>query len=215
MSASKLPIQTRLEESLNGFTHGAGFFLCLIASPFLLYRAYYAEPNLSLVACTIFCGSLLLQYASSTVYHLTNAPQRKVRMRSLDHICIFVLIGGSYTPFALVSLPPAWGGPFFITAWGLAALGIALKIWFFERSEKLSYLLYIAMGWMSITGYRPLKESLGDDGMILLVSGGITYTIGIFFFLLDQKIRYFHTLWHLFVLAGSALHFITVYKYVL
>jgi len=97
----------------------------------------------------------------------------------------------------------------------LAALGIILKIWFFERSEKLSYLLYIAMGWMSIAGYRPLKESLGEDGMIFLVSGGITYTIGIFFFLLDQKIRYFHTLWHLFVLAGSALHFITVYKYVI
>jgi hemolysin III len=214
MSVSKLPRQTRLEEYLNGLTHGVGFFLCLIASPYLLYRAYYSPIEFSFSSCAVFCSSMLLMYGASTVYHLTKSPKRKLKMRSLDHICIFVLIAGSYTPFSLLSLPDAWGATFFIVAWSLAGIGIALKIWFFERFEKVSYLLYPAMGWMSVIGYKPLSAALGD-GMLMLASGGIAYTLGIVFFLLDQKVKFFHTLWHLFVLTGSGLHFLTIYKYVI
>jgi hemolysin III len=209
------PKQTRLEEYLNGLTHGAGFFLCLIASPYLMYQAYYAQIDYAVIACAVFCSSMLLMYGASTIYHLTNSPRRKMQMRSLDHICIFVLIAGSYTPFALLALPVDWGITFFVIAWSLAIIGIAFKIWFFERFEKISYLFYLAMGWLSIFGYTPLKQALGDGGMWLLIGGGAAYTIGILFFLLDQRIRFFHTLWHLFVVAGSAFHFLAVYKYVI
>ncbi|MBC8369883.1 MAG: hemolysin III family protein [Planctomycetes bacterium] len=215
MSVSKIPRQSKYEEYLNGLTHGIGFFVCFIASPYLLSRAYYSGLENALLACTIFCGSMLVLYGSSTVYHLTRSPQRKMRMRSLDHICIFVLIAGSYTPFALISLPTNWGATFFIAAWLLATVGIALKIFFFERFEKASYVLYLAMGWMAVIGYKPLHAALGDGGMAMLAGGGIAYTLGITFFLFDQRVKFFHALWHLFVLAGSGLHFLTVYKYVI
>jgi hemolysin III len=153
-------------------------------------------------------------YGASTIYHLARSSARKSQLRALDHICIFILIAGSYTPFALVSLPENWGRGFLLAAWGLATIGVGLKVFFFNRFTKLSYLLYLAMGWMAVIGYKPLQASLGD-GMYLLLAGGIAYTTGILFFLFDQRVRFFHFMWHLFVLAGSGLHFLAVYKYVI
>jgi len=157
----------------------------------------------------------VLLYGASAVYHFNDQPRHKPWLQFLDHACIFLLIAGSYTPFALVTLPGAWGRGFLIGAWSLAAIGILFKVFFTGRFPMFSNAIYLVMGWMAVIGWEPMRDNLPAGGLAFVVAGGAAYTAGIAFFIFDEKVPFFHAVWHLFVLAGSALHFVAIYGYVL
>lgn len=200
-------------ERLNSLTHLAGTVLALIAAPVLVVLAARSGDAWNIAACTIYSAALLLLYGASTIYHSVRG-RAKVILRKLDHCSIYLLIAGTYTPFALVTLRGPWGWSLFGAAWGLAAIGIAQEFVFGKGARRLSILIYFVMGWMSVFALRPLAAGLGEPGLAWLLAGGLLYTGGIVFYLLDERVRHFHGVWHLFVLAGSAAHFIAIAFYV-
>ncbi len=187
----------------------------MIAAPFLVSKALHSGDQGALLGALLFGLSLVLLYGASAIYHFVEHPKHKSWMQFVDHACIFLLIAGSYTPFALVTLPAPWSHGFLIAAWSLAVAGIAFKVFFTGRYPIVSNLLYLGMGWMAVIGWEPLSSNLAAEGLSLVVAGGAAYTLGIAFFIFDTKVKFFHAIWHLFVLAGSALHFLAIYQYVL
>jgi hemolysin III len=165
-------------------------------------------------ASAVYGSSLILLYTASTLYHSVRGEAAKRRLRTCDHIAIYLLIAGTYTPFTLVALPGAWGWALFATIWSLALLGSALELGLLGHRRGLAVLLYVAMGWVGMVAFKPLLEHLQAGGMALLVAGGVAYTLGVPFYLW-RRLPYHHTVWHCFVLAGSVLHFLAVLLYVL
>jgi hemolysin III len=161
----------------------------------------------------IYGATLLILLVVSTLYHSTRGRTKAV-LRKLDHCAIYLLIAGTYTPFALVTLRGAWGWSLLGTAWGLAAFGIAQEFFFGQGARILSLAIYGVMGWMGLVALQPLAAGLGSTGMAWLVAGGVLYSAGVVFYALDERCRHFHGVWHLFVLAGCAAHFIAVARYV-
>lgn len=204
-----------LEEVVNALIHGIGLLFSLAVAPFLVLAATTRGDGLAVVGFSVFALSLVLLYGASTAYHLARHPVRKSWMQVMDHACIFLLIAGSFTPFALVTLRGPWGWSFLGVSWGLALLGIAFKLFFTGRFPLLSNLIYLGMGWMAVIGWQPMMENLPLGGFIWLIVGGLFYTLGITFFIFDEKVRFFHAVWHLFVMGGSAAHVVAVYQYVL
>ncbi|HUX24509.1 MAG TPA: hemolysin III family protein [Burkholderiales bacterium] len=200
-------------ERFNSYTHLAGTLLAGIGTPLLIVLAARSADVWKIVGCAIYGASLLLLYGTSTLYHSLRGRAKRV-LRKLDHCSIYVLIAGTYTPFALVTLRGPWGWTLFGLAWGLATIGIAQEFVFGKGRRRLSILIYVVMGWMGIAALRPLAEGLGTPGLAWLLAGGLLYTGGIVFYLLDERVRHFHGVWHLFVLAGSAAHFIAIAFYV-
>jgi hemolysin III len=201
------------EQIVDTITHGAGFLLAIAALVFLTLRASGSADALRIVACVIFGASLVLLYGASTLYHaLHHTAARRVFQR-MDHISIFFLIAGTYTPFCLILLPAAWGWSLFGVVWGIAIIGAGLKLWIGERYELLWVGLYVAMGWIVVVGLKPLLASTPPGGLALLVAGGVAYTAGVLFFVWE-RLPYNHGVWHLFVMAGSVFHFIAAYQYV-
>lgn len=209
------PPRLELEEIANSLTHALGLVFSLAAAPMLVAQASARSDALGIVGCSIFAVSLILLYGASTAYHMTRRPVAKSVMQVVDHSCIYLLIAGSYTPFALISLRGPWGWSLFGVAWGMALIGILFKLFFIGRFHTLSNIFYLGMGWMAVVGWKPMQERLHEGGMTWLMIGGAAYTLGIGFFILDEKIKFFHAIWHLFVLAGSAAHVVAVYRYVL
>ena len=177
------------------------------------FAALHGNP-LAVVACAVFGASLVLLYTASTLYHSISAARAKPTLRALDHIAIYVLIAGTYTPFALLALPPAWGWSLFAAVWTLALIGSALELGVLKRYHKLAVLLYLGMGWIGIVAFGPLSRHLQVGGTVLLLAGGLAYTLGVPFYLW-RRLPYNHALWHGFVLAGSVLHFLAVLLYVI
>ncbi len=202
------------EEKLNILTHALGFLLSVAGLVLLVVHAARNGTAWHVVSFSIFGTSLILLYAASTIYHLSTTPQRRSRLRVVDHAAIYVLIAGTYTPFVLVTLNGALGWTLFGITWGLAVIGIILKLFFTGRYELLSTLMYVGMGWLIVFAISPLNASLPADGLFWLFLGGIAYTLGAVLYAI-HKIPYNHALFHGFVLAGSASHFIAVYGYVL
>lgn len=200
------------EEIFNAVTHGVGAALAIAATVLLLIRSASAGA-LAVVSCAIYGASLIILYTMSTLYHALSARTAKAVMRIFDHCTIFVLIAGTYTPFCLILLDGAWGWSIFGAIWGLTALGITLNAINLEKYKVFSMIAYIAMGWCVLLVAGKVIAALGFWGTTLLLSGGIAYTAGIGFF--ASKKKYFHSIWHFFVLAGSILHFFTVYFFVL
>lgn len=200
-------------ERLNSSTHLAGTVLAAIGVPLLIVLAARSGDAWKIVACAIYGAALFLLYGTSTLYHSLRGRAKRV-LRKLDHCSIYVLIAGTYTPFALVTLRGAWGWTLFGLAWGLATLGIAQEFVFGKGRRRLSILIYVVMGWMGVAALRPLAAGLGAPGLAWLLAGGLLYTGGIAFYLLDERVRHFHGVWHLFVLAGSAAHFVAIAFYV-
>jgi hemolysin III len=201
------------EEVANSITHGVGAALSVAGLVAMVAISALRGTISHVVACAVFGASLVLLYLSSTLYHaLTNGRAKRV-FRILDHASIYVLIAGSYTPFTLVTLRGVWGWALFITVWTLAVLGIVFKCYFTGRLHALSTAVYILMGWMAVVATRPLLQALPWPGFLLLLAGGLFYTLGVVFFTWRRK--YAHAIWHLFVLAGSVCHFLAVYRYVL
>jgi hemolysin III len=202
------------EERINIASHALGLVLSLVGLALLVVRANAQGNILHVASCAIFGASLVMLYATSTTYHSARTPAFRHRMRVVDHAMIYVLIAGSYTPITLITMGGATGWLMFGIAWGMAFTGILLKLFFTGRFNLLSTLMYVFMGWILVLGIEPLIDNLPANGLIWLLSGGIAYTLGAVLYAI-KKIRFNHAIFHIFVLLGSAFHFVTVYFYVL
>ena len=200
------------EEIGNSVTHGVGVLLSLVALPTLVILAARRHDTWQIVGGAIFGTSLLLLYSASTLYHALPSPRVKLVFRVLDHAAIYLLIAGTYTPFALGVLRGGWGWSLLAAVWTLAAIGIVLKATRGFRFAWLSTAVYLLMGWLIVIALRPLYSHIGIGGLAWLFAGGLSYTAGVVFFAWD-RLRYGHMVWHLFVLAGSVFHFIAVLRY--
>lgn len=201
------------EEIANSVTHGLGAILSVAGLFALLVAATIRGTAWHIASCAVFGASLVLLYTSSTLYHAL-APNRAKRLfHVLDHASIYILIAGTYTPFALVTLRGPWGWTLFAFVWSLAVLGIVFKSFGAGRLPFLSTAVYILMGWCVVFALRPLLAALPWTGFLWLLAGGLFYTAGVAFFALRR--RYAHAIWHLFVLAGSVCHYLAVYRFVI
>jgi hemolysin III len=201
-------------ERLNGYSHLAATLLSATGVSLLLALGAGAMDAWQITGISIYGATLLFLFAVSTLYHSTRGRRAKAVLRKLDHCAIYLLIAGTYTPFALVTLRGGWGWSLLGAAWGLAALGIAQEFFLGKGARPVSLAIYFAMGWMGLVALQPLAAGLGPGGLAWLVAGGALYTGGIVFYALDERMRHFHGVWHLFVLAGSAAHFVAVAAYV-
>lgn len=207
-------LQTLGEEIANSISHGCGALASIAAIPVLVVNGLAdGRPGIELFGLTIFGGALGLLYFTSTLYHALPSGGAKRVFQVLDHSAIYVLIAGTYTPFALGVFKEAWGWAMFSLIWALAGLGILLKALGRGSHPLISSGLYLAMGWLALMVAEPLFSVLPREGLAWVVAGGVSYTLGVVFFALDQRIRYAHFAWHLFVLAGSTCHFVAVFGY--
>jgi len=200
-----------LEEIANSITHGVGLGLAVAGLAVLVVFTSLRADAWAVVSCSIYGTTLVLNYLASTLYHSAKPTGAKPFMRVLDHSAIFLLIAGTYTPFTLISLRGPWGWSLFGTVWGIALVGILFKTFFIGRFAILSGLAYLAMGWIVIVAVKPLLTAVPKWGLIWLLAGGLAYSSGMLFFAFDKKVRYFHAIWHIFVLAGSVFHFFSVF----
>ena len=201
------------EEFWNGLTHFTGVILTVIGIPLLFYFDNKLT-SLSTLSIILFSFGLLLVYSSSSVYHFVINPKLKKKFQILDHISIYYLILGSYAPVCLITLYEYSGINIFITVLFLSIIGTLIKLFFTGRFQIFSLLLYLAMGWLIVIDINFLFQLLNVEAKLLLIIGGISYTLGTIFYSLD-KIKYFHSIWHLFVLAGSVSHYLMILLYIL
>jgi len=200
------------EEIANSVSHGVGALAALVAGPVLIAGAARRGDAAEVVGASVFAGALVLLYVASTLYHAFPDNRAKRVLRVFDHAAIFLLIAGTYTPFTLGVLRGAWGWVLFGAVWGIALIGIVLKAVGGARHPWLSTGLYLGMGWLAVIAVRPMVTRVPLPGLLWLVAGGLAYTAGVFFFAAERR-RYAHFVWHLFVLAGSACHFVAVMRY--
>lgn len=202
------------EEIAHSVTHGIGVILSIAALVLLVTFAALRGDAWHIVGSAVFGATLIFLYAASTLYHSVTHPGAKKVLRVLDHSAIFLLIAGTYTPFTLVTLRGGWGWTLFIIVWGLALVGILYKVTASNRFRLMSVLLYLAMGWLVLVAIRPMVTSVAVPGLLLLLAGGLCYTLGVVFFIW-RRLPYSHAIWHVFVLAGSICHFFAVLLYVI
>ncbi|MFC1877827.1 hemolysin III family protein [Thermodesulfobacteriota bacterium] len=201
------------EEIANSITHGIGIVLAIAALGILTAFAGIYGNAWHIVSVSIYGTTLVLLYTASTLYHSIQNLHVKGILQVLDHAAIYLLIAGTYTPFTLVSLRGPWGWWLFGVIWGLAVFGVVLQLSFMRRWSAVSLALYIGMGWVVVVAIKPLIVSVATGGIVFLVLGGLAYTTGILFYCW-KKLKYHHAIWHLFVLAGSILHFFAILFYV-
>jgi hemolysin III len=200
------------EEIANSATHGFGVLTLCMTTPFLLNTALHEGGPLAVVSASIFAGTSILLYLVSTAYHAKRPGRLKQWLQKIDHAAIFLLIAGTYTPFSLGALRGPWGWSLFGVVWGLAVAGIGLEAIGMTRYRILAIAIYLVMGWLVMVAVVPLVKHVPATGLVLLLAGGLSYTIGVPFYV-AERLRYSHTLWHLFVLAGTACHFLAVMHY--
>ena len=200
------------EELANTVSHGLGLVLALVALPVLVMSAMRAGDVRFLVGVSVFGATMVLLYLASTLYHSTTHEAAKRIFRLFDHTAIFLLIAGTYTPFALGVLRGPWGWSMLAAVWTLAIVGIVLKVIARTRHSRISIVLYVVMGWMAIVAVKPMFALIPVPGILLIFAGGIAYTGGLGFFA-AHRIRYNHLIWHLFVIAGTICHFFAVLWY--
>lgn len=205
---------TPAEEIANAITHGIGILVSISGLGVLTAFASVLGDAWHIVSVSIYAASQILLYTFSTLYHATSNPRIKAVFRLLDHSAIFLLIAGTYTPFALVNLRGPWGWSIFGVVWGLALTGILAQGLLIRQTRWFSALLYIAMGWLCIIAVRPMLDSVAPGGLILLLIGGLAYTIGTLFYVWS-KLPFHHAIWHVFVLVGSVFHFFAILFYVI
>lgn len=202
------------EEVANSITHGIGILLSIAALVLLILAAQNHGGGIRLIAAVVFGATLILEYTNSTLYHAFPWPNVKRIFKILDHSSIYLLIAGTYTPFTLITLSEAGGTWMAAVIWSLAVVGVALEAFWVFRPRWLGALIYLCMGWLIIFKVEALLQLLDPTGVMLLFAGGICYSLGIIFYVM-KKIRYMHSIWHLWVLAGSIVHFLCVLLYVL
>lgn len=199
-------------ERFNSITHLIGAALSIAGTSVLVTLAAFHGDVWKIVATSIYGGMLVLLYTVSTLYHSLQGRAKKI-FQKLDHIAIYLLIAGTYTPITLITLRGPWGWWLFYINWGLAITGIIYELTLAHRTRTPSMIIYVVMGWLVLPALKPLTMALPGPGMTLLALGGIIYTLGIGFFIYDEKFRHFHGIWHLFVLAGSACQYFCILLY--
>lgn len=207
------PHYSRAEEIASSLSHALGIVLGIAGLAVLAAFATLHGGTSRIVSVSIYGATLILLFTASTLYHAVPNPRAKPILRVLDHSAIFLLIAGTYTPFALISLRGPWGWSLFAIVWTLAIIGIALELRH-VRNRLVAALLYLGMGWVGIVAIKPMIANIEPGGLWLLFAGGLCYTLGVPFYLW-KRLPYNHALWHLFVLAGSVLQFFSVLLYVL
>ncbi|MCD6258778.1 MAG: hemolysin III family protein [Helicobacteraceae bacterium] len=205
--------QSKKEETFNGVSHALGFLAAVGATPYLIMRAVDVGDAGFVVGTAIFCTTMILLYLISTIYHLLPDGKAKHILLLLDHSAIFLLIAGTYTPFTLGVFRGAWGWALFGTIWTLAIVGMVLKVASKKPHPMFSTFLYLIMGWIILIVIKPFVALVPLAGVLWLLAGGVFYTVGVVFFVLDSRLRYAHFIWHLFVLAGTICHAISIYWY--
>ncbi|MFO1381337.1 MAG: hemolysin III family protein [Chitinivorax sp.] len=200
-------------ERLNSVTHLFGVGLSITGLIVLLNTASAQGDVWKLVSFSVYGSMLILLYLASTLYHSFRGRAKQI-LQKFDHAAIYLLIAGTYTPFTLVTLRGPWGWWIFGLNWGLALLGIIQELWLGKRTRKLSMFIYLAMGWMVVAAIKPLLAVLPVAGFWWLAAGGLCYTGGIVFYVLDERMRHAHGIWHLFVLAGSVCQYWCILNYV-
>jgi hemolysin III len=217
-SAEPVPVQastaTDVEERFNSGSHLLGAVLALLGTVALLRFAVRLGDAWRVLSFTVYGLALIGQYITSFLYHSARGPA-KARLRHLDHCAIYLLIAGTYSPFTLVTLRGTWGWPLFIAIWALAILGIAKENRSAKKNRFWSLMLYILMGWLAILAVVPLLSALTYRGFAWIAAGGLLYTGGVYFYVASKKgLRYGHGIWHVFVLAGSACHYLAILFFV-
>lgn len=202
------------EEVAHAVTHGLGAVLSIGGLIFMLYWAIEYGDTYHVVSAAIYGASLILLYTASTLYHAFPWPRVKYFFQQMDHAAIFVLIAGTYTPFALINLRGVWGWTLLGVVWSIALLGVTLELVMTKRRKWLSLSLYLGLGWMALIVIKPMIDNIDLPGLLLLVAGGITYSLGVIFYVW-KSLKYHHAIWHLFVLGGSIFHFFSIFYYVL
>ncbi|WP_173063532.1 PAQR family membrane homeostasis protein TrhA [Sulfurimicrobium lacus] len=202
-------------ERFNALTHLVGAVLALAGAIVLIVVAAQDGDRWKVASVAIYGVTLVLLYSFSALYHSSLRGRAKDILRKLDHHSIYLLIAGSYTPFCLVTLRGPWGWSLFGVVWGLAVLGSLQELRSKSGARILSVVFYVVMGWVVLAALVPLRQALGSAGFAWLTAGGLFYTIGIVFYALDTRIPHAHGVWHLFVIAGSAAHYVAILNYVL
>jgi len=201
------------EEIAHSITHGIGVLLSIAGLVILVAYASIRGTAWHVVSCSIYGSTLILLYSASTLYHSVTHKRIKAILQHIDHAAIYLLIAGTYTPFMLVNLRGPWGWSLFGVVWGLALLGLILEFIQVKYYKKISLVVYLGMGWLAVVAIGPLMRNVETTGLILLLAGGLSYTIGVIFYVW-RRLAFNHAIWHLFVLAGSILHFFSILFYV-
>lgn len=209
-----MPRYSLREDFASSIIHGIGFILSIIGMCLLIAFASTYGNAWHVVSCSIYGSTLVFLYAASTLYHSIQLAKAKRVLRTLDHSTIFLLIAGTYTPFTLVSLRGPWGWSLFGVIWALAVIGILFQTTMFRKRAIVSVTFYVAMGWVGMVAIKPMLSVVDMGGLVLVLLGGVTYTTGVVFYVWRQM-PYNHAIWHVFVLAGSALHFFAILLYVI
>jgi len=205
--------QSQGEEIANSISHGIGLLATLGGTPFLImHAARYGDAGF-FVGTSLFSATIILLYLASTLYHALPMGKAKRVFRVIEHSAIFLLIAGTYTPFTLGVLSGGWGWTLFGVVWGLAAIGVALKVFNKASHPIVSTGLYLLMGWLIVIAVDPLFAKVPTSGLLWLIAGGLSYTTGVAFFATDSRLRYGHLIWHLFVIAGTVCHYFAVLWY--
>ncbi len=208
-----MKIQTPVEERWNWLTHGLGFILSFIGL-FFLFANDSQLTRYSTFVIVLYSLSLMVLYFASTAYHYTTDERLKRRFRIMDHISIYLLIAGTYSPVTLITLLEGKGWLLFILVWSTVGIGTILKLFFTGRFEAISLILYLVMGWLIVLDITNLINKVGQEGITFMILGGAAYTIGIIFYAM-RRLKFHHVIWHLFVMAGSIFHYIFILKFVI
>lgn len=200
-------------ERFNGYSHLAGTLLAIAAATALIVYGASKGDTWKIVSFSIYGATLIVLFASSTLYHSTRGMTKSV-FRKFDHAAIYLLIAGTYTPFTLVTLRGPWGWSLFGVVWGLALVGIVQELTLAKGARWISLVIYIVMGWVAVIGVVPMIEALTWRGFAWVAVGGVVYTAGTVFYIFDKKYKHWHGIWHLFVLAGAAIHYAAIFLYV-
>ena len=202
------------EERFNVVSHAFGVLLSVIALILLLIKASIYGNVLNIVSVIIYGGSLIVLYAASTLYHSAKEPKLRKRLKIFDHAAIFLLIAGTYAPYTLITLNGTVGWIIFAVVWGIAIVGVVLKLFFTGKYKIVSTIMYVLMAWVIVFAVKPLMDNLAIDGLFWLAAGGLSYMIGALLYSIE-KIKFNHAIFHVFVLFGSFFHFYSIYFYVL
>ncbi len=202
------------EEIVHALTHGVGVLLSIAGLSWMLYLSIAAADPWRIVASAIYGATLILLFLASTVYHSMYASRHREIFKLLDHCAIYLLIAGTYTPFLLVAMRSGTGWWLFGTIWALATAGILKKLWFRHRFPRFALASYLVMGWLAVAVAPQIADAIGPNGMAWLVAGGISYSVGAIFYVMD-RVPFNHAVWHVFVLAGGVCHFLSVVLHVL
>ena len=210
-----MPKKNRKKEELyNVITHGLGVILSVVALILMIYYSAISGSGIAIASSLVFGISLILLYSASTVYHAVYKLKWKKICQRIDHLSIYLLIAGTYTPIALLGLKGAWGWSMFGVIWEIALINFIFNFSPLKKKKKISLSLYALMGWAAIIAIKPMIENLSTGALTLIILGGLCYTLGIYFYAKDRK-PFYHPIWHLFVLGGSIMHFCAVFFFIL